>query len=274
MNPLDFTAGPFLALYVAVAALAWLIAASISRNIGPGGGTSASLSTIQMAYLAGGEGRLAHALLVSLLTSKAAVLLQKGRLIFVDRSRLQAAPEHADVAPLGLSGEMTRNEFQMRIQPMADAVRADLQRLGLVPDPSMLPSYRLKILAVFAVPIILGLAKVDVGLARDKPVGFLIALLIATAVLALVYLTAPRLTRAGRDALEASRRQHARAARAPVESELPLAVALTGLVVLSGTDYGDLHASEASGGGDGAADGGGDGGGGCGGGCGGCGGGS
>ena len=122
--------------------------------------------------------------------------------------------------------------------------------------------FRDVVLALFAIPLLLGLAKVQVGLERHKPVGFLIMLLIVTAIIAVVFLFGPQLTRAGREALAAEKARNARAARAPLESELMLAVALTGLVVLSGTPYGALYAASKVSGGDGGGGGGGDGGGG------------
>lgn len=149
-----------------------------------------------------------------------------------------------------------------------EIIREKLEALGLCVNSSQLMAYRLKALVLFAVPLVLGIAKMQVGLERHKPVGYLTMLLIVTAVVAVGHLIAPRVTRAGREALAAEQARNARAARAPLDSELMLAVALTGLVVLSGTPYGALYAaSRASGGGCG---GGGDGGGG--GGCGGCGG--
>jgi hypothetical protein len=107
---------------------------------------------------------------------------------------------------------------------------------------------------------------------RHKPVGILIFLIIMTAIIALFQMIPPRLTRAGQEALAAAKARNARAARAPLENELMLAVALTGLVVLSGTPYGALYAAAKASGAGSACGGGGDGGGGCGGGGGGCGG--
>jgi heme A synthase len=110
----------------------------------------------------------------------------------------------------------------------------------------------LEALALFAIPLLLGAAKVQVGMERHKPVGILVVLIIMTAIIALFHLIPPRLTRAGREALAAEQARNARAARAPLENELMLAVALTGLVVLSGTPYAALYAAAtASGGGGG-----------------------
>ena len=279
MNPLDFTAGPFLAFYTGVAILAWLIAGNICRRIGKSERAHPALTPPELAYLAGGEQRVVDAFLAGLLASKAASLSTNGAIVDIDRDRVEKLPDMAAFARLGLSGETRRYEFPMRLRPAVESIRTKLRQLGLIPHPSQLPAYRLKIIAVFAVPILLGLAKVNVGLERHKPVGFLIALLVLTALIALRNLGAPRLTHAGRKALAASKKQNARAARAPLEHELMLAVALTGLIVLSGTPYHALHATAQTGeggsgsDGGGGGDGGGDGGGGCGGGgCGGCGG--
>ncbi len=271
MNPLDWTAGPFLELYVAVALAAWAFANFLRRRIGTSVGHVPPLAPVELAYLGGGEQRVSDAVIVGLLTANAATLSQDGRTIDVDSAKIGNAPDMAPFARLGLSGAMKRRDFQRRLRPVMNAIRDKLERLGLRPDSSQLMAYRLMVLAVFAVPLLLGIAKVQVGLERHKPVGALTNLLIITAVIALLHLIAPRLTRAGREALAAEKTRNARAARAPLDNELMLAVALTGLVVLSGTPYDALYTAAKASGEGGACGGGGDGGGG--GGCGGCGGG-
>ena len=78
--------------------------------------------------------------------------------------------------------------------------------------------------------------------------------------------TRPTRTRAGKDVLRTYQASHGRAARAPLDHELLLAVALSGAVVLSGTAYASVYAASRT------MNSGGDGGSGCGGGGGGCGG--
>jgi uncharacterized protein (TIGR04222 family) len=266
MNPLDWTAGPFLGLYIAVAVAAWAFALFLRLRIGKIAGKAPSFTLAELAYLAGGDQRVGDAAIVGLLTAKAATLSKDGRTVDLDGEKIRTSPDLAPFAGLGLAGVMKRKAFQRQLRPAVEAIRVKLERLGLCLDFSQLMAYRLKVITLFALPLLLGAAKVQVGLERHKPVGILGMLLIVTAIIALVHLFSPRLTRAGRAALAAEKTRNARAARAPLENELLLAVALTGLVVLSGTPYGALYAaSKASGG-----DGGGDGGGGCGG-CGGCG---
>jgi uncharacterized membrane protein YgcG len=109
-------------------------------------------------------------------------------------------------------------------------------------------------------------------------VGFLTALLIVTAFVALIrFAKLDAATRSGRRALGEVRREAARLRSAPVRDEAGMAVALFGTTVLVGSalsDFHDLRMKGASSGEDGGSSGGDSGGdGGCGGGgCGGCGG--
>jgi uncharacterized protein (TIGR04222 family) len=265
MNPLDWTAGPFLAFYISVALLIWLAAWLVRRNIGEGLRGHPILTAPELAYLAGGEQRTSDAIITGLLTSNAATLSSDGRTIDINTAELVLQPDLTPFVQSGLSGQMKRGEFQKKIRSGPEAIRTKLERLGLCLNSTLLPTYRLKVLALFTVPLLLGTEKVYIGLERGKPVGYLVALLIITAIFALYFLSRPRLTRAGHELLAAVRMQHSRAARAPLESELMLAVALTGLVVLSGTSYNALYAASKSDGGAGGAGCGGGGGGGCGG---------
>ena len=80
-----------------------------------------------------------------------------------------------------------------------------------------------------------------VGLERGRPVGILFFLLLVTAAIMVVSAgNLPFRTRAGRTAAANARRLQARAARAPEESELVLAFALSGVAVLAGRPYAPL----------------------------------
>jgi uncharacterized protein (TIGR04222 family) len=270
MNPLDWTAGPFLTFYVSTAFLFGFAAWLVRRRLGGSAAGRPILTSPELAYLANGAERVGDTIVTGFLTSNAATLSPDGRTIDIDAAKLGMPPDLAPFAQAGLSGKMKRRDFQQKIRPGVEYIRVKLEELGLCPDPSLLPAYRLKILILFAVPLFLGIRKVGAGVERDKPVGFLVILLIVTVIVALNFLRAPRLTRAGHEVLAGAQLQHSRAARAPLKNELMLAVALTGLVVLSGTPFNALYAASQQGGGDGGS---GCGGGGCGGGgCGGCGG--
>ena len=114
--------------------------------------------------------------------------------------------------------------------------------------------------------VVFGMTKVMIGAERHHPVGFLVCLLFLTAFAGFVLAKHPTRTRAGKDALRSYQASHARAARAPLDHELLLAVALSGAIVLSDTAYAPVYAASRT------MNSGGDAGGGCGGGGGGCGG--
>lgn len=164
-------------------------------------------------------------------------------------------------------------------------VRDRLERAGLVLDPAsaLLPRW-LPVFLFFALGTA-GVMRIVVGLSRGRPVGFLVMLVAATALLALLFARAPFRTRRGDTLLRELRRRHGRRSlKAAGAAELPRAVGLWGLGMLPAELKLAMQRGGACGGGFGVADGGGDagagcgsggcGGGGCGGGgCGGCGGG-
>jgi uncharacterized protein (TIGR04222 family) len=93
-------------------------------------------------------------------------------------------------------------------------------------------------LALVAIPIGLGWAKVAVGMARHHPVGFLTILTVVWLVGAIIILLQPPVaTATGEKALADNRLRYARLARAPMESEVARAFAITGAAVLLGTPF-------------------------------------
>ncbi|MCE4225870.1 TIGR04222 domain-containing membrane protein [Methylobacterium sp. C25] len=278
LNPLDWTGGPFLALYAALTVAA-LIAALLGRSVLRGGRRPASepeLDPVELALLAGGVGRAADAVIIGLVDAGAASLASgSGNLTIADDGvRLPRALEPFRGV---VGGTVRRSTFIALLTPRLETVRQTLVRSGLAPSRDAIGRILVWTLVCVVPLFAFGLAKVAVGLSRGKPVGFLVALMIALGVASLFILARrPIRTRAGDRALAGFRQRHARAARAPLQGELLFAFALGGAAVLAGTpheSYGRLLRSSNNGS-SGCSSGGGDGGGGCGGGgCGGCGGG-
>jgi len=268
LNPFDWTAGPFLLLYVASAAILFWLGFRARQVIGPAASSIQPLSELELAYLAGGERRLGDAVLLGLAAKNAATFTPRNHRITV-----------TDQAPLGslidrpprltLHPEMTRQEFQTALAPLAIRVRDRLRAVGYYPSDAQMSAFRSSVLPFIGALLLFGAIKAVVGSERHHPVGFLVFLLAATCFAAYVLTKPPTRTRAGNDALRNYQASHARAARAPREHELLLAVALSGAVVLSGTAYASVLAASKT---LGSSGGGGCGGGGCGGGGGGCGG--
>ncbi len=285
LNPLDWTAGPFLTLYVtlAVAALVFAIVQDRRLRQGPGRAIPRDLDLVELAWLAGGRQRAAGAVILGFLDAKAARLRSPGLLgglrgapeFEVDDRGLALAPPFEPYRGL-VRGEVTHKAYVEALGPRLDRLASKLAGRGLVPNGETLARIRHLVLFVFGSVIALGLLKIAVGVSRGKPVGFLILLVIFTVVVGLMFLMRQGgRTRLGDDTLAAYRQRHQRAASSPRDGELLFAFALTGASVLAGThlaEYQRLHGRSDGGSGSGCSSGG-DGGGGGGGGCGGCGGG-
>jgi uncharacterized protein (TIGR04222 family) len=274
-NPFDWTGGPFLALYLMLAAIVFVQGFRLRSTIGSAAPHSDRLSVFELAYLAGGARRLGDAILLSLTSAHGATIDSKGQKITVTDQRpleqVMVRPPQLPVQP-----DMTRAQFQTTIMPIVDRVQERLQKLGYCPSEEQMMSFRMNLLTYIGVLLAFGSIKVVVGIERGRPVEFLIFLLFVTTFVGVLLARRPMRTQAGKDALESYRVSHERAARAPLENELLLAVALSGAIVLSDTAHAPVYAasqtmSSGSAGGCGGGGGGSCGGGG--GGCGGCGGG-
>ena len=266
----DLHGGPFLMLYATLMVVALGAALLIPRWLRPEGRMRQTGDVDRIAYLAGGPSRFGEALLARLM-SRGLVTVDK-RMGFVLRGKPSDAATVAEAAVLGLSSPANWAQVGRTIRMDADSLRGKLASDGLLIDEATAWQMR----AWQTLPLLLligfGLTKWEIGRLRDKPVGYLTALLVLTGVLALLrFVIVDRRTRAGLDVLEDARLQAQRLKRAPTSEEAALAVALFGTSVLAGSMLGDLHAYRRSGGDSSGSDsssgcsGGGCGGGGCGG---------
>jgi uncharacterized protein (TIGR04222 family) len=267
VNVLDWTADPFLLLYASLM-LAGIAALFIGRRrmrarVAAHGG---ELSVWETACLAAGPERAVDAAIADLLQRRAIVLEPDGQ-----RLRLTAEPA---TLPEPLSVVARRVGLRGNIDavikdslPWLDGPLRALVTRGLLLAPADAAKAALQPVLPLALVLLLGLAKIAVGLSRDKPIGILAFLCAVTG--AIVLITAfkrPQRTRAGDALLRELNERYARIARAPRDSELALAVALVGTAALAGSAFDAYHqARQGSGSGDGGSSGDGDGGSGCGG---------
>ena len=260
MNPLDWTAGPFLALYVLVAGAALLWIYNSGNNLAPrAGGDAAELDPVQLGYLAGGPERAMDTALVGLFQAGAAVL-EKGVVRF-DTS-VPVPPAFAQFRHASGNRANCHAAFEGR----CERIRVELARRGLVPDDDRLRSFRRGAWCILAAPLTLGMAKAVVGANRDKPIGILLVLMLLTALLGSVaVMRRPSRSAAGSAALARIRLEQSRAARAPRPAEVALAFALTGTAEVIADDQYRAFLRRTGGDGGGDSGSGSDGGGGCGG---------
>ncbi len=268
----DWTGGPFLLLYITLLAIVILLGVIIPARMRSEGRRRPVTDPEQLAYLSGGSTRLADTVTARLLAAKALVIGEKDRLDIAAHN----ATTRAETGVLALTAPLDWARIEGAVRPEAARIQTDLERAGLMLDRGERATLRYWALLPYAMLLMFGATKLAIGVDRDRPVGFLIALLVVTLVLALIRAaTIARLTCAGSEALATARKTADRARRAPLPAEAGLAVALFGTAVLVGSEFDAFHKMRAgngdggSGGGDsGSSDGGGDGGGG---GCGGCG---
>lgn len=305
VNPLDLRGPDFLLLFGIVYMFSTVAALVLRRTLRSEWGERVDLSgddvkdPYEVAYLAGGEARVAQAATATLVRT-AVLRLEKG----IPSTRLaenMALPEHAHeveaavyAAVKATGGKLEGHRFKKFAAVAFAKLKRSLVKKGLVETGSSFMMSRLWPLAVLCPVLILGVIKLGVGLSRERPVGFLIVgLAVVVATMGWFAISQPRCTIAGQRLLRELQRAHGEGKQVMeiheghgLNSDLAFNVALLGVAgALSpsdpisqlfagpewtGGDSGSSAGCAASGCGAGCG-GGGCGGGGCGG-CGGCGG--
>jgi uncharacterized protein (TIGR04222 family) len=274
-----------------------VLAKVATKIVAPSAGATSVSDPYELAMLGGGERRALDAALALLFARRMIEVQSHGprqpatlHLVpgIID-SRLHAVEQRVlQTLPQDLRG------LRKLFAPLAEKLRRNLESAGFMLSSGQRSQIQLIVAAPLVLMMLIGVAKVFIGLERERPVAFLVmALVVSLIVLCVVLSKVARRTLAG----EAAWKQMAKPAMAPrlKESEpaLPeaghlaaMAVALVGTSALAGAGYEPLYqtvhrpqASSSSGcgssgcGASGCGGGGGDGGGDGGGGCGGCGGG-
>lgn len=279
LDVLDWKGEQFLAFYAQLLLGAFTLAFAIRWLICSTGrpAVARNLSPVEVAYLKGGSLRAADTLVIGLSSCEAATVTTSPPRIRVSTARTNLPRDLQPFRSLD-QGTFTRSQFKKMFEraPATQRMRIELADANLILDSGRNAWCMAATLLILVPVILLGVAKVVVGVGRDKPVGFLVMLLlVGLGVLIFTAFRQRRVTREGRATVVAMRRQNDRAVRAPRQHEVPLAFAFAGAAVLVGTEhaaYASMIRSASSSGGSGGGDGGsGCGCGGGGGGCGGCG---
>ena len=276
-NPFDLTGGPFLSLYCLLLLAAVVVSIRIPRPEGssmPYGVRTPD----QLAYLAGGADRVAEAAVTRLL-AKDCLRIDLAASFVRTGTASDLSPPERTVLALARTRPIRWRAIQHALLPYAVEIERALIGCGALLAPADIARLRRRRAFPYLLLLLFGATKWVVGTMRDRPVGYLTALMILTVVIAaLQWWMVNRTTARGAAVLDEAQKRTTRLRRAPTAPEADMAVALFGTAVLAGSGWADLHqlriARLNDGGSSGASDGGGCGGGGCGGGgCGGCGGG-
>lgn len=244
MDLLDLPGPQFLKLYLLLLVAAFVLGIIIPRLMRPAGKGSAIAHDDEMAVLAGGETRLAEAVTARLLAS-GSIAFESGGRIAIQRQDNARSP--AERAVLSLSSPATWEQIAAAMKAEAATIGERLCRHGLMLSQAEVSRARLFQTAPYLLLMAFGAIKLWLGIARDKPVGFLIGLLVVTAIAAMIrYGKVERRTKAGIDAVKAARTGADRLRRAPAGHESGRAVALFGTGVLAGSALSELHDLRAS----------------------------
>lgn len=269
----SWTGPDFLAFYAVMLATCVFLGLWIPANLREPGRRGSVEDMEEVAVLSGGQERHAAAILADLFTRGVLTEGDKGKLR-VARTGIEAG--EAERAVLVKVGDFKLSEAKDSLDTHARRVEARLIRRGLMMDAGERRKLALLSILPYLALLVIGLYRQQAGSAAGEPTGFLVGLMIVTAIFAAIRYsnTNPR-TVAGNLLMREIEDQGSRMKRAPQAKEAGYAVAIFGTGVLVGTPWEPVHAARQAGSGDsGSSDDGGDsdGGGGCGGGCGGCGG--
>lgn len=215
LNPLDFNGPTFLVFFLVLLLLGiviqvlvrgWLLAPSMGPN--QSGKPTKPLSLYELAYFRGRVVAVGQVGIVELLNKRLIEPdINSGRFRavgVVDHGTLKSMDDvpatllRACQSGTGLLPGAIRNEIKFS----TERIRSNLEQMGLVPSFAARFWTAGASLMVFGSINLLGLSKLMVGLERDKPVGFLMLLLVATLVLGVLLALSKHLNAAGRRRLD------------------------------------------------------------------------
>jgi uncharacterized protein (TIGR04222 family) len=193
VNPLDLPGPEFLALYAAVAVLALGVTATLAHAVPLARPVDPSLvdRVARSPYLAAALARGERGVIETALSR----LLDSGALALSGRSLVRAEPPGTDGFEARVWEAIATSDEPRRVVAECRYLATDhvdrVRALGLLTE-----SWAARALAI-ATPtglvLALGLAKLAVGVSRDKPVGFLVLALVATAVVGALVVGATRI---------------------------------------------------------------------------------
>jgi len=245
-NPLDFDGPSFLGFYVVSFLVAVVVAQVVKSLFRPPSDKVAGYGTLaaeEIAMLNGGKGLVGNSAL--------ACLLREGLVTITSRTvKATGAPEPPGLTPIqakilhASAGQGVYAKTALdAIEPEVDSIRQRLTDQGLL----LTKETRLQNAALSLLPIGLvmavGIEKVIVGISRDRPVAFLIVLLVISTIVTLVFLAnRPARSRKGDHVLNDIREGMAGFKAIATHNEASAvdyatAVALFGIPVLAGSPY-------------------------------------
>lgn len=217
MNPLDLPGPVFLLLYLGLGAVAFVVTLVLrylarGRRGEPSEALLGGMDPYRIAYLRGGADAAVQAAVAALIhrgrlaLENAVLMIPEGaepeRELVADgvyRGISAPKPDHPlELAVLrSVAPHATLATVQASATGAADELAQSLEGLGLIRSRRSLIGRNLVVRAPLMGVVALGAAKLAVGIARDRPVGFLVVLLLVTLVVAWLVAVKPGRTPLG-----------------------------------------------------------------------------
>jgi len=207
MNPFDLPGPQFLLFYLLLSLFILAVVWLLRRNAEAGPPPQLNLADPYLvAYLRAGEAETMRLAVVSLierdmLATNGTQLLRKSK----PGPKVNANPlEHAVLSKFSQPGEAASIYKDASLKAVCQQYRQQLEQVGLLPDNSTKAArwLRMSVAVLFLGGV--GAVKVMIGLSRERPVAFLVILMILV-LIALIATSFPRLTERGKEFLEDAR---------------------------------------------------------------------
>lgn len=195
MNPLDLPGWQFLLFYVITLAVAIIVAIILRRALARSDETfpvrRITVDPYEAAYLRGGPRQAIETAVAVLVRNKALKASKTDRAISISGS-LPAGAHWLEKAVHSKAGpspgkSLDRIYSSSLMNPYIDRIADQLKNAGLVLSDNRWRVARTSSALVIVAVLALGVAKLAIGILRDRPVGFLVILCIITGYIALSF---------------------------------------------------------------------------------------
>lgn len=204
MNPFDWYGPEFLLFYIffsvlVIGGMVWL------RNRNEEGPVPRLelADPYLIAYLRGGANEVSRVAIVSLVDRK---LLQADGSQLATRKKVSADSvrhpiEKALIENFSSAGEASSIFTSYSCEKACEPYRESLENAGLLPNRAIRTSRQLLLIITIALLVGVALIKISIGVSRERPVTFLVILMVIAVVVTFI-IWSPRLTARGKAALE------------------------------------------------------------------------
>jgi uncharacterized protein (TIGR04222 family) len=210
MNPFDLRGPEFLLFYFLFSLLVILAVVVLRRRAESGDAPKIDLGDPYLiAYLRGGEDEALRVAVISLVDR--GMLIMDGHLIRradhvtsgmakhpIEYEILKMFDVQSEEASVHEAASVLKNN---NLRPLLLPYRDKLERAGLMPGAKVRRDRRMRMLLALMALGVVGVIKIQIGLSIERPVGFLVVVMIAAMVIA-ACVSFPRLTARGKATLE------------------------------------------------------------------------